>query len=105
MNINIRRALPEDADILSKIAFSAKAHWDYSKHLMEMWKPQLTFSDDYFIEHESWTVELDGEPIAFYTLEERDRNAWMENLCHRFGESKSIWARWCNLFSRYGQSA
>lgn len=80
MNINIRRALPEDADILSKIAFSAKAHWDYSKHLMEMWKPQLTFSDDYFIEHESWTVELDGEPIAFYTLEERDRNAWMENL-------------------------
>jgi len=80
MNINIRRTLPEEADILSEIAFSAKAHWGYPDHWMEMWRSEFTFSDDYFNAHESWTAELDGKSIAFYTLEEKDGSAWIENL-------------------------
>lgn len=80
MNINIRRTLPIEADILSEIAFSAKAHWGYSEHLMGMWKPQLTFPADYFIETEGWAAELDDNPVAFYTLEGKDGSAWIENL-------------------------
>ena len=80
MKLTIHRTLPEEANILSEIAFSAKAHWGYPNHWMEMWKPQFTFSAEYFIEHESWTAELDDKPIAFYTLEEKDGSAWIENL-------------------------
>jgi len=80
VNINIRRALPKDAAILSEIAFSAKAHWGYPDHWMEMWRSQFTFSADYFIEHESWIAELDDSPVAFYTLEEKDGSGWVENL-------------------------
>jgi ribosomal protein S18 acetylase RimI-like enzyme len=78
--ISIHRAIPEEADILSQIAFSAKAHWSYPERWLEIWKPQLTFSPEYFEENESW-VAVDGEkPIGFCTLQEKHGNAWIENL-------------------------
>jgi len=80
MNIKIRPALPEEADILSNIAFVAKAYWGYSERWMEIWKPQLTFSPEYFKDNENWVAEKDGTPIAFYTLLEKDSKAWIENL-------------------------
>ena len=78
--ISIQRAKPEHADMLSQIAFSAKAHWGYPKHWMEMWKPQLTFSPEYFKQYQSWVAVDRRKPIAFYTLEQRNGNAWLENL-------------------------
>ena len=80
MNLQIRRALPEEANVLSQIAFSAKAHWGYPRRWLEIWKPQLTFSPEYFEENEGWVAEIDGIPIAFYTLQEKAGNAWLENL-------------------------
>jgi len=80
LNILIRHTLPEEAESLSEIAFSAKAYWGYPKHWIEIWKPQLIFEPEYFIENESWTSEIDDLPVAFYTLEEKDGNAWIENL-------------------------
>jgi len=80
MNVDIRRGLPNEADVLSHIAFSAKAHWGYPQRWMEIWKPQLTFSPKYFEENESWAAEIDSRPIAFYTLQEKNGKAWIENL-------------------------
>jgi len=76
----IRRGLPDDAATLSAIAFTAKAHWGYPEEWMESWRPQFEFSPGYFIEYESWVAVLDDTPIAFYTLQERDRDSWLENL-------------------------
>jgi len=78
--ISIRRALPEEADTLSQIALSAKAHWDYPERWLEIWAPQLTLSPEYIEENESWVAETGNTQIAFYTLQERDGNAWLENL-------------------------
>ena len=78
--IFIRRADPKEADLLSQIAFSAKHHWGYPERWMELWKPQLTFTPEYFEENESWVAEIEAAPIAFYTLLEKEGNAWLENL-------------------------
>jgi len=78
--MKIRRAVPEDAEVLSQIAFSAKAHWRYPTQWMEIWKPQLVFPPEYFEKNESWVAEADAIPIGFYTLQERDGQAWIENL-------------------------
>jgi len=43
-------------------------------------KPQFTFTSDYFEENESWVMEINNVPIAFYTLQDKDGNAWVENL-------------------------
>lgn len=47
---------------------------------MEIWTPQLTFTPDYFEEHEGWAAVDDEKPIAFYTLEDKNGIAWIENL-------------------------
>ncbi len=78
--ITIRPANPSDAEALSKIAFAAKVHWGYPASWLDLWKPQLTFTPDYFEYNESWVAENDGVPIAFYTLQDRDGIAWIENL-------------------------
>jgi len=80
MNVQIRQAHPSDAEILSGIAFSAKAHWSYPERWMEIWKPQFTFTSEYFEENESWVAETNNVPIAFYTLQDKNEKAWIENL-------------------------
>ena len=80
MNLQIRPVIPGDAAALSQIALTAKAHWGYTERWLEIWKPQLTFSPEYFERNESWVAEKDGLPIAFYTLQEKDGYAWIENL-------------------------
>jgi ribosomal protein S18 acetylase RimI-like enzyme len=80
MQLQVRRANPEEANTLSQIAFSAKGYWGYPKRWMEIWKPQLTFSPKYFEEKESWIAENNGVPIAFYSFQEKDGSAWIENL-------------------------
>ncbi len=78
--ISIRRVNPSEADALTQIALSAKRHWGYPDHWIELWKPQLTFDADYFKANESWVAEVHGRPVAFYTLLNKVGTAWLENL-------------------------
>ncbi|MDQ3004436.1 MAG: GNAT family N-acetyltransferase [Chloroflexota bacterium] len=78
--MEIRYAIPDDAEALSQIAIKAKAHWGYPENLMKVWRPTLTFSPEYFNKNESWVAEVDNQPIAFYTLQENAGTAWIENL-------------------------
>ncbi len=78
--ISIRRVVPKEADVLTHIALSAKAHWAYPERWMEIWTPLLTFSSEYFEENKSWVAEIDGAPIGFYTLQDKNGIAWIENL-------------------------
>lgn len=78
--IIIRRAFPEEAHKLSHIALGAKRYWGYPERWIEIWAPQLTFDAQYFQENESWAADMNGEPVAFYTLLEKAGMAWLENL-------------------------
>jgi len=78
--ISIRQVNPSDAGILTQIALSAKRYWGYPEPWIEIWKPQLTFEPAYFEANESWSAEVDGQPVAFYTLLDKAGVAWLENL-------------------------
>ena len=78
--ISIRRALPDEAPVLTQIALASKRHWGYPERWMELWKPQLMFTPEYFEQHESWVAEFDRAPVGFYTLLEKESSAWLDNL-------------------------
>jgi len=78
--IAIRPVDPKEADALSQIAFAAKSHWGYPERWMEIWKPQLTFTRHYFEDNESWVAESENRPIAFYTFQDKDGIAWIEDF-------------------------
>lgn len=80
MILGIRIALPEEAETLSQIALSAKAYWGYPERWLELWAPQLTFGPEYFEENESWVAVDHVKLLAFYTFQEKNGNAWIENL-------------------------
>jgi GNAT superfamily N-acetyltransferase len=69
-----------EAEALSQIALAAKRHWGYPEHWIQLWKPQLTFDADYFKVNESWAADLNGHPVAFYTLLDKNGMAWLDNL-------------------------
>ena len=78
--MEIRSAVPDDAEVLSQLSLAAKAHWGYPENLMQAWAPELTFSSEYFNDNESWIAVLDDRTVAFYTLQDRAGIAWIENL-------------------------
>lgn len=80
MNLQILRVEPQRAQELTRIALAAKAHWGYPQRWMEIWRPQLTFSPEYFQENDSWMAVLDERPIAFYTWKDKQGIAWIEDL-------------------------
>ena len=80
MNVQIRRASPRDAKTMTQVAISAKRHWNYPEDWIEIWTPQLTFNPGYFEENESWVAIVSDVSAGFYTIQEKHRKAWIENL-------------------------
>jgi len=78
--ISIRRVNSSEGAALTQIALSAKRYWGYPEHWIDLWKPQLTFDAEYFQANESWAADIDGKPVAFYTLLDKKGIAWLDNL-------------------------
>jgi ribosomal protein S18 acetylase RimI-like enzyme len=78
--ISIRPVNPNEAKELTRIALASKRHWGYPERWIEIWTPQLTFNAAYFEANESWLAELNGQPVAFYTLFDQNGIAWLDNL-------------------------
>jgi N-acetylglutamate synthase-like GNAT family acetyltransferase len=63
MDIQIRRAKPDEAAVLTEIAHAAKRHWGYPENWIEHWKEELTITPDFIANNEMY-VALNGEEIA-----------------------------------------
>ncbi len=63
MDIQIRRAQPDEADVLTEIAYAAKRHWGYAENWIEHWKDDLTITPDFIATNEMY-VAIAGEEIA-----------------------------------------
>lgn len=60
----------EDAEILSGVARRSKRHWGYSKEAMELWKQNLTITEDFLKNHTVIKAMLEDEVVGFFALEE-----------------------------------
>jgi GNAT superfamily N-acetyltransferase len=64
----LRRARPDEADVLSGLAMAAKAHWGYDEAFLDSVRDELTFSPDDVAARHVVVAELDGTVIGFYSL-------------------------------------
>ena len=67
--IEILKAVPADAPMLTQIALEAKRHWRYPESWIQFWKSSLSVSPDSIIRNEVHKAVRAGEIIGFYTLE------------------------------------
>ena len=66
--MEIRRAKPEDAAILTEIAFAAKRHWGYPERWIQSWKDVLTIQPEFISSHETYIAYVEKQAVGFYAL-------------------------------------
>ncbi len=74
-NLRIRLAVADDLDVLSALAFRAKAHWGYSAAFMNACRDELTLRPEDLATKFVYVGVFDEKPIGYYTLEGIDASA------------------------------
>jgi GNAT superfamily N-acetyltransferase len=64
----IRRASPDDAKVLTRIAFAAKRYWGYPERWIEHWSESLTITPEFVTDNEVYVALSGDEPSGFYAL-------------------------------------
>lgn len=78
MNIEIRNALPADANELVGIAFAAKRHWGYPEEWIGLWADQMTV-DGRYIEANPVFLATDGvRTLGWCAVAEQGEEYWID---------------------------
>ena len=76
----IARATPDQAKVLTEIAFTAKRHWDYPERWVQLWSPILTVSPEFIEQHDTYIALKDEKEIGFYAIAVEDERASLEHF-------------------------
>ena len=66
--MTIRRAVVDEASVLTTIALEAKRYWGYPEHWIRHWESDLTVSPEFIRDNHVYVAEADGEVRGFYAL-------------------------------------
>lgn len=80
MNIQIRRATPDEADTLTSIAHAAKRHWNYPPRWIEQWSHDLTITPGFIANNEVYVAVVDGDVAGCCALVVSDSPAELEHM-------------------------
>ena len=83
MNVEIRRAQPNEAEVLTAIAHAAKRHWDYPEDWIEQWKLDLTIAPEFIIENEVFVALVNNQIAGCCALVLTDSLAEIEHMWMR----------------------
>jgi GNAT superfamily N-acetyltransferase len=64
----IRKARPEEAALLSSLAWQSKAHWGYSAQALEAWRADLIITAEDIRQHPTYVAETGSRVMGFYML-------------------------------------
>ena len=59
--LQVNRATPEDAPVLTSVAIAAKRHWGYPESWIREWTASLTFTPEFIREHVAFKATVDGD--------------------------------------------
>ena len=77
---NIFRTTPDQAEVLTKIAFAAKRHWGYPERWIQIWSPILSVSEKFIEENHTYAAYVEGKPVGFYAISIDQGKASLEHL-------------------------
>ena len=80
MNLQIRRATPNEADALTALAHLAKRHWNYPESWIERWKAELTITPEFIATNDVFVALIAGEIAGCCALVVSDSLAELEHM-------------------------
>ena len=66
--MQITRARPEDAEMLTEIAFAAKRHWGYPERWIQSWRDILKIRPELIAANIAYAAVEDDRPVGVYLL-------------------------------------
>lgn len=64
----IRKAIPSEAGILTRLTRESKALWGYPKEHFDIWAPELTILPEYIEKNDVFVIEVDGIVAGYYSM-------------------------------------
>jgi N-acetylglutamate synthase-like GNAT family acetyltransferase len=80
MSVQIRRARPDEADVLTEIAHAAKRHWGYPENWIEHWQADLTITPEFIARNEMYVAVIDEEVVGCCALVFNEERAELEHM-------------------------
>ena len=80
MDIQIRRADPDEAPVLTELAHAAKRHWGYPESWIENWQADLTITKEFIAENDVFVAVSDNEVVGCGALVLGDSVAELEHM-------------------------
>jgi GNAT superfamily N-acetyltransferase len=78
--IKITKAKQSDHQILTNISFSAKMHWDYPDHYFDLWKNELTITEEYIEQNIVYKANYNEIVIGFYSIIENKSDFYTNGI-------------------------
>jgi GNAT superfamily N-acetyltransferase len=78
--MKIVRAKPEDADVLTEIAFAAKRHWGYPERWIQSWRDILTISPEFIAANVAYSAIEDDRVVGFYLFTTESDGLHLDHL-------------------------
>ncbi len=78
--MQIRRSVPEEASLLTRIAHEAKRYWGYPEHWINHWSADLTITEQFVDQNEVYVAERDDQICGFYALRVEGAKAELEHM-------------------------
>lgn len=63
----IEKANNKDAEKITELTLRSKSHWNYSKQQIEIWRDDLTITEDYILEKEVYKLTDRNKLIGYYS--------------------------------------
>jgi GNAT superfamily N-acetyltransferase len=76
----IRRAFPQESELLTQIAHTSKRHWKYPESWIQSWRAQLTITAEFVATNGVYVIEDEQAVKGFYGLVAKDATTWLEHL-------------------------
>jgi ribosomal protein S18 acetylase RimI-like enzyme len=78
--MDIVRARPEDAEMLTAIAHAAKRHWGYPERWIEAWRDILTMRPEFIAVNVAYCATEDDNIVGFYVLTTESDGIHLDHL-------------------------
>lgn len=66
--MKIEKAIIEDANELTELTILSKSYWDYSEQQIEDWKNDLTITEGYILEKDTFKLINENKIIGYYSF-------------------------------------
>jgi GNAT superfamily N-acetyltransferase len=78
--IKITKAKQSDYLILTQISFSAKRHWNYPAHYIDLWKNELTITEEYIKQNIVYKANYNEKVLGFYSIIENKSDFYSNDI-------------------------